>query len=355
MVGLPSGDLSATLASGLILGEFFDNFTRLSHSHSLDHAKQLWRFAQDSFASVVDFIQSQSLNFALGNLGRVILTQHEFLEATRACQELSAIGVSAALFEPGAPEILGRFGRFDGEIRAVQIEDSPAGFVEPTAFGRALDNLHGAVVYDVRVVAAGEVARGMRMQLETGQVLSSELLVIADAQAAMSLLPGWTDILIPYSDQWLELKFPDHGLGQGSGLILNHGADSLVATDKDTLRVCGGRVLRRLAGIGDEVATINEKSTSYLVKQLNLLWGLRDKAHIERVIARRDIRPCDELPLIGPMYGTDRILVAGGFMGQELTFGFAAGKCLAELIAKGSCSQLPRCLWPERQRSLRES
>jgi len=39
-------------------------------------------------------------------------------------------------------------------------------------------------------------------------------------------------------------------------------------------------------------------------------------------------------------------------MGSSLTLGLFAGYCLAELIANGTCDSLPRCVWPERLRSL---
>jgi glycine/D-amino acid oxidase-like deaminating enzyme len=52
------------------------------------------------------------------------------------------------------------------------------------------------------------------------------------------------------------------------------------------------------------------------------------------------------------MFGEGRILVATGFMGQGLTQGFFAGRCLAELVAHGAAAALPRRLWPERLRSL---
>jgi glycine/D-amino acid oxidase-like deaminating enzyme len=52
------------------------------------------------------------------------------------------------------------------------------------------------------------------------------------------------------------------------------------------------------------------------------------------------------------MYGNGRMLVACGYMGTGLSWGFLAGKCLADLIASGHAKDLARSLWPERLRSL---
>ena len=60
----------------------------------------------------------------------------------------------------------------------------------------------------------------------------------------------------------------------------------------------------------------------------------------------------DEGKLIGPMFGQPNILLATGFMGDGLSLGFLAGKCLSELILEGQSTSLPRFLWPERLRSL---
>jgi glycine/D-amino acid oxidase-like deaminating enzyme len=67
-----------------------------------------------------------------------------------------------------------------------------------------------------------------------------------------------------------------------------------------------------------------------------------------------DCRPCDELPIIGPMFGESRILVGTGYMGLGLSWGFLAGKCLANLVAKGKSPMLPSRLTPARLRSLEQ-
>ena len=64
------------------------------------------------------------------------------------------------------------------------------------------------------------------------------------------------------------------------------------------------------------------------------------------------IRPCDELPIIGPMFGDSRILLSTGYMGSGLAMGFGGGKAVSELILSGRCHWLPYGLHPQRLRTL---
>ena len=109
----------------------------------------------------------------------------------------------------------------------------------------------------------------------------------------------------------------------------------------------------RFAGIGDAKPYIDNKISSYLSQRFtDYLPKLRDRLQLVTTTALIGVRPCDELPIIGPMYGNDRLLFACGYLGNGLSWGFQAGKCLAELITEGQSATLPRQLWPERLRSM---
>jgi glycine/D-amino acid oxidase-like deaminating enzyme len=68
-----------------------------------------------------------------------------------------------------------------------------------------------------------------------------------------------------------------------------------------------------------------------------------------------DIRACDEIPIIGPMFGDSRVLLASGYMGSGLTLGFAAGLGLADFVAAGKSRIIPSLFHPNRLRSLAET
>ena len=65
------------------------------------------------------------------------------------------------------------------------------------------------------------------------------------------------------------------------------------------------------------------------------------------------VRACDEIPVIGPHFGSGRILISSGYMGNPIPMGLFAGKCLADIIATGSADLLPRDVSPERLRNLK--
>ena len=119
------------------------------------------------------------------------------------------------------------------------------------------------------------------------------------------------------------------------------------------MTIGGSRFLRKFAGIGAVEPKVEPKIESHLLGFLSQVFGIdNSKTYHLRTVAGLDIRPCDELPVIGPMFGETRILVASGFMNHGLPQGFFAGKCLSDLIQSGVCGNLPRILWPERLRSI---
>jgi glycine/D-amino acid oxidase-like deaminating enzyme len=107
-----------------------------------------------------------------------------------------------------------------------------------------------------------------------------------------------------------------------------------------------------LAGIGAEEALVDNKITDFLVTRLKETFlGIKD-LKVLKTVAGLDCRPCDELPVVGPLFGNSRILLAGGFMGLGISQGLFAGLGLADLVVTGQSVALPRLIYPERLRSL---
>ena len=86
------------------------------------------------------------------------------------------------------------------------------------------------------------------------------------------------------------------------------------------------------------------KPETYFASILNRYWNKQKTVlHL--------LPPSGQIDL-GPMFSSPQILLATGYMGQGLSFGFLAGKCLSELVLKGESKVLPRYFWPERFRYL---
>jgi glycine/D-amino acid oxidase-like deaminating enzyme len=188
-----------------------------------------------------------------------------------------------------------------------------------------------------------------------GGKVRAEFLVCAQHLSIGDQLPNLAEALVPYADQWSEYQLRDRNqvLPWNPGTVFSwqHSHIWGVITGSNTLRIGGGRYLRAMAGIEAKVASYEQKIMRHLAEAWNGLWPDLPVDPVGIGFGTRDCRPCDELPLIGPMFGEGRILLGTGYMGQGLSLGFMAGRCLAELIA-GQPTKLPRLLWPERLRSL---
>ncbi len=341
--GVPSSGQTA----GAIAGGQGDNFTRVSHAHGADFARDLWRFGDLGFDALTAFVKTEGLPLALKERVRLITSEPELVEAKKAVAELKAAGLDGELRErkdlPLTPRVL-----------AVQSDGTRGGFVNAAAVLKCLESkLRVPRLAPVAALTAGP--SGVRLDLADGQQVQAELVVVAAHLGTKALIPELADVLVSYADQWSEIRL---AVGQsavglkGLSFSANHTYEWGVITSATTLRVGGGRYLRPLAGIEAAEATVEAKITKHLLDQLAKTFPFAAGAEALTSSGLLDIRPCDELPVIGPMYGSGRLLVATGYMGSGLTLGFQAGKCLAELIQNGKSESLPRRLWPERLRTL---
>jgi glycine/D-amino acid oxidase-like deaminating enzyme len=96
-------------------------------------------------------------------------------------------------------------------------------------------------------------------------------------------------------------------------------------------------------------------SISLIIKQrLEALLGVK-LSKPRSAVGFIELLACDELPIIGPMFGNTRILIASGFMNSSVSFRLAAGRGLAEFIADGQSPTVSEAFLPRRLRSLPES
>ena len=116
----------------------------------------------------------------------------------------------------------------------------------------------------------------------------------------------------------------------------------------------GARFLRKNAGIGDSRARSLSKIDHYLAEEVAAHFPSLGPLEHRKSVAYSGCRPCDELPVIGPMFGDDRVLIAAGFMGTGLSLGFMAGKCLADFVSSGSSEDMCGQLLPVRFRSIKD-
>ena len=358
-----SPDAATRMAAGLATSSFLDNFTRFSHAFGPEAARTSWQFANDAFAASLCFLKSVPLapSVAFGRHLRLIVAADEWNESKAAVEELLAFGHQARLETREAWAAAG--GAVLGErVLGVQVDDyEAAGHGDPHAFALAPGAWTAAMEAELTAPRLPKVARieterdGVRLHHEDGSESHAEIVVAATHLATGDLIPELAEMLVPYADQWSRFaisRFPGDQDLIGSVFSAAHGHEWGGFTRPGEVVVGGARYLRKWAGIEAKTATLEGKVTARLAA---IASGLFPGAGTPKLIeeeAFRECRPCDELPIVGPMFGEGRILIATGFLGTGLTLGYFAGECLAELIATGQAPRLPRIFWPERLRSL---
>lgn len=341
----------SSLAAGAFQGAQADNFTRLITAHGEEFAREFWAFGERAFDAVTDFLSMAHVKMERGRRLRFVVSPEELVEVEEAVAALNAAGFASTLRKPQADDALTK------RVLAIQDDGARSGYVAAKDFIRALERSHSWQKKIARIQSIKSDASGVSVILADGSELRAETVVLANHVHIGSYVPALKSAFIAFADQYLVLncaKLPKIWQHPGYSLSCFHGYEWGISLGGNSLAWGGGRFLRPLAGIGAEKASVDDKVTKYLLSAIEKTFaGIKvEDVRIDAVEAGLDCRPCDELPIIGPMFGDERLLMAGGYSGTGLTLGFYAGKCLAELLTSGRSKSLPHRLWPQRLRSL---
>ena len=343
---------ASTSAAGMLTGGQIDNFTRIHQRHGADIARDVWRFGDTAFDRVKSFCELQGIPHGTGGRLRLITSEHELIEAKVAVQQLKAAAFPASLVvQPNCKELLGPC---QTEILGIQYDGPKGGWLNSSLLLSRLKQLASSTSHLGPVRSIGMQGDVVVLNTESDGVITCEIVVLACHLGIRMLVPEIADVLVPVADQWMELTIPE-GIPEGfqhQSFSANHANIWGVFLSDQKVEIGGAGFLRFLGGKGAEEAAIDPKVTNFLIHFLQQNLGFTSRSTFSSNHAGLDIRPCDELPLIGPMFGNGRVLIATGYMGAGLTLGFQAGACLSQLITDGVCNSLPRCFWPERHRTL---
>ncbi|MFW7378118.1 MAG: NAD(P)/FAD-dependent oxidoreductase [Oligoflexus sp.] len=338
-------------SAGLVAPGFIDNYTRVSHQVGTRVAADLWLAGNRAFEECRQFCEDSGISIKMGKRWRLASSEAEAQEQKQAVQQLQAAGFRAELYEPSEFQKIG-LADLSPEIKAVQ-EEGEGGFcLEPQ---QLCDHLSRVSLYFAEEHVLKVQAKPQHMQVKTSrQTYQAEIVIVAAHTSVSELAELPDDSLVPYADQWrrYHVNWLDAcPLPVGSVFSLKHGYFWGTVVDEQHLSVGGGRFIRPFAGIGASTASFEERISQLIQKELERSFtSLRFISCLEGE-AGIEIRPCDELPVIGPKFGEPRLLLAAGFMGLGLSWGFWAGQRIAELVDGGQAATLPRQLWPERLRS----
>lgn len=344
-------DAGTRRAAGLLPRAYVDNFTRFSHVFGEAGAGELWRLAARAHQSLLDFCGGRGVSVARNRHFRLLVGADELKEAGIAVGQLHGQGFDARLLD-GLPELqLGK------GVLGVQIDDAGEGGGIVLSVDELVSALEAAIAAPTlpAVKSMKTSANGVLVEHVDGTKSEAEIVVLAKHLGIGELVPELKDALVPIADQWGRYaidRFDGDAALAGTVFSARHGHDWGAFVRPGEIILGGARYMRKWAGIEAETATVEPKVTKRLAEFAAASFPAVGTPRLIEAVPFRDVRPCDELPIIGPMFGEGRIVVATGFLGSGLTVGFFAGECLAELIVTGGSTYLPRRLWPERLRSL---
>ncbi len=342
--------------AGYLAGGLVDNFTRITNAHGGQAAAALWRLGDQAFDAAIAFCESNGVQVHRGRRLRLVTSEPELKEARLAVEQMHQHGIAGELLN----EVAKKFPYFHQRVLAVQDDGDRAAFVDVAAYLDALRQQCQITSLAERAIELETNGDSALVKTNNG-MYQAQMVVLGNHLAIGDLLPTMRAALVSYADQWSYYdcggeKVVARGLS-GHFLTANHTHEWGVMAPDGKMHWGGGRYLRKFAGIEAKTAshefTIEQHLQQQLIKTLNL--SSASSVTVNVGVATLDCRPCDELPLIGPMFGENRILLATGYMGQGLTLGFLAGKYMADLVATGSAKGLPELVLPRRLRSLPES
>jgi glycine/D-amino acid oxidase-like deaminating enzyme len=344
----------STQAAGLVSSSLQDNITRLAHRHGTEAALAVWEWASLAFERVLNFADEAGLPTTRGQRLRWTTSPEEQGEAEQSVAICRKLGIEAHLLPVAEAQHKGFAGR--AMSSPVQDEGLHAAYCPPQPLLQALQDKTSKLqrLGPAQAIDAG--SQGINIITAEG-CLRAEAVILANHLAIAQLLPSIEPALVAYADQWAEWQLSPEAqplrLPVGSVFSWRHGHYWGGVSALQTLRLGGARFLRPLAGFEASSAPYEKEIEKHLKSAWEELFPEHPLGSVTRIASGLDCWPCDELPVIGPMYGEPRILLGTGYMGQGLSMGFYAGCCLAELVL-GLRPPMPRLLWPERLRSLPE-
>lgn len=323
-----------------------DNITRAAHNLGTPTTKELLTLSRTGFLDLINFAENSKIPYTLGEVLRFSTSEHENIEMTKAVDWLQDHGFPASLTKPAFPST----------ALKIQKDGSAAASLDCRKLLQVLEKSSKIKVIETVASSLHRIRNGVEVKTIDGQCYTAEMLVAGCHLGIKSLIPELAPALVNHADQSMvfeifEGKIP---LNVGDLIYSDHSQFWMNYSDQKKIVAGGARYLRKWAGVEAESAPVLDHVISAVTTKLQELFPIRLSKPIS-ALGCLDLRACDEQPIVGPMFGESRILIATGYMGNGLAFGFAAGKGLAEFIKTGTSKTIPTVFHPSRLRSLAES
>lgn len=337
------GQSTSDISANMMAGGLIDNFTRISQRHGPERARAAWAYSNHAFDALLAFAKEHRIETKPGSRIRLIETEDELAECRKAVQQLTAAGFPSSVQAPpsASTSLLGQ-----------QVDGPKAAFIDAKELLNSLKKSHEKHDKIGKTETVTRESQHFTIETKT-ETVTAEVVIYANHLGIRSFVPGLEAVLVSSQDQWLRMRtksgtFP---FPPGSLLTWRHGHYWAHLETPQQLCIGGARFFRPLAGFEADYAELSDKISKHLPEAWAKYFPDLPLTELMEAKAGLDIRPCDEIPVIGPMFGETGVFLAAGYMGQGLSLGFKAGQSLAKIVL-GKTDELPRFFWPERHRSL---
>ena len=329
----------------------FDNLTRVAQAHGKEFACEMTAWTKLAYATLAEAVQKLQIPWYEQNSRfRFIVAQDELNECHEAIRLMRNCGYPSSIISEHKHFSL------TSRVLATQLDPLPCAYFEPkklltALFSQATNHL---ALYraDIHCITPSSADLTINAKLASGTSLTihSDMLVLGHHREISAMLETARNMVFPNIEQIAEKI--------GTFWSAHHGHEWGGILPGRHLRFCigGGRYLRNAEGFDspESKAGLNGRIGKFLLQKL--LQTFMIPASVRSVIGQVGVysKTCDELPVVGPWIGENRILIATGFQNQELTLGYLAGRHLADCIMTGQMPGLPTRLHPRRWMTLME-
>lgn len=212
--------------------------------------------------------------------------------------------------------------------------------------------------------------------IESGEKITSEMVILANGYQISSFEPWLKNMLVPMSDIYTlwstnvpcEANAKAFAVRAASGHVAAVFSPCLSQNSHKefwNVRMTGPRFMLPSAGVGLDLSgqpvenILVDKIQTWLTSQL--LSALTEKlgqphqkdlqAHCTESRFGVDCLPCDELPILGDVGRQGRILASTGWLGCGWSASLQSAAIIAEIIETGASAKLASLLRPKRWRS----
>lgn len=320
-----------------ILSSHQDLITRTDHAFGSEKSREYFAFCGRAFNYLQDIMDQNEQNpVKKGKITRLASTDAEKTEIAKAENLFRQAGLETHTGKRKENTVL--------ETGEYSMAVDKRALLE-----KLLAPVH-AETSSEKITHIKELNGEVEIKTSKNNLYTAKFLIIADYIKITELIPFYKTVLLPYRDQFSLTTTDKAFLDENVLCFLKFSQIWVRQLARDQIVFGGARYLRHHTH--SPYSSVDDaKVTAHLVNEIQQLFEVKLRP-IKKTVPFIGVTPCDELPVIGPHFGSGRILLASGYSGQAISLGIFAGKCLADIILSGRSLELPHFLAPNRLRSL---